>query len=250
VNGRILHFVLDTGASTTVLTSDVARACGVEPIGTEVGTGETSTSATVAFRPAVIDRLEIGTLVIRNHPAAIVDPGALSFRVAGLPIIKLDGIVGWPVFRRAAVRIDPDRGWTTFTPARFRKRGPRNLFWLGYPIVTLRSETGRRLNFGLDTGAARTGIRPRFLDKNPGGRVEKGSGVAMGASGSDRVERQRIHDIALYLDGQRLHFDDLATTRGVKGAAIWKPDGKLGYDVGGHGAVWIDWPAGRFEIEQ
>lgn len=249
VNGRIRHFVLDTGASVTVLTSDVAETCEVEPLGTESATGQTASSEAVEFRPAVIGRLELGDLVIENHPTVIVDSDVLSLRVAGLPVMKLDGIIGWPVFRHFAVRIDPDRGWTTFTRARFRDRGPRNLAWLGYPVVTLHTETGRRLNFGLDTGAARSGMRPRFLDKLPAGSFDRTAAVAPGAGDKERVTPLRIRDVLLHLDGHELRFDQLATVEGVRGAAIWEPDGKLGFDVGGHGAVVIDWPAGRFELE-
>jgi hypothetical protein len=163
--------------------------------------------------------------------------------------MKFDGILGWPTFRGMSVRIDPDRGWTTFTRAVPWRRGPRNLFWLGYPAVTLRTGDGRRLNFALDTGAARSGIRPRFFDKAPGGEIEASAGIAPATGGSGRIADQLVRDVALHMDGRLLRFRELGPVAGVRGAAIWKPDGKLGYDVGGHGAVVVDWPAGRFEIE-
>lgn len=236
INGRIQHLVLDTGSSVSVLAGDVAHACGVEPIGTEVATGEAATGATVTFRPAVIEQLAIGTLTIENHPVTIVDPEVLTFRIAGLPVMKFDGILGWPAFRGMSVRIDLNRGWSTFTRALSWRRGPRNLYWLGDPIITLRTEGGRRLNFGLDTGAAHSRIRPRFFDKFPNGDF-------------GRVDGPYVRDIALHMDGRLLRFRELGTTPGIRGAAIWKPDGELGYDVGGGGTVVVDWPAGRFEIE-
>ncbi len=67
VNGNEYPFILDIGASASVLTDDVARACGVLPITTGEGYVRTATSRCVAFRPATVERISIGDLVVENH---------------------------------------------------------------------------------------------------------------------------------------------------------------------------------------
>ncbi len=249
INGCERQFVVDTGAGVTAISSEVAEACGIAPLGETTGEVGTSTSTTIPFRPARIDRLELGGLVIENHPAAILEAEDLEFGVAGLAIIKIDGIIGWPVFREVSFEIDDTKGETTLRPAkRDATGGERNFFWLGYPVVTLRSATGKRLNFGLDTGAASTSIKDRFLEKMPGNPVETKGGFSIGAGGGERVSRRRIRDVTLYLDDYALHFDDLSTSDGVKSAVLWRPDGQLGASAARDATLTLDWLNGRYDL--
>ena len=184
VNGCRRRFVLDTGASLSVIGDHVARSCGVKPLG-DTGYAVTSVSEPVAFRPGIVDDLQLGGLKVKHHPVVILDDDDLEFGLAGVPLIKIDGIIGWSLFRNAAFDIDYSGGWTTITRAGILDAGERNFFWLGYPLVILRDAAGRRLNFGLDTGAAGTHIRVRALTKIDAGPAETRRAVTLGAGGRE-----------------------------------------------------------------
>ena len=203
VNGRAFPFILDTGAGITVLTEEAAEACGVDPIGSDVGYARTSTSHRVAFRPGVVKQLSIGGVVIENHPVAIVKPDDLSFGIVGITLVRIRGIVGWPVFSKMAVTLDYDRSEATFVRSEGGQVEDPNLFWLGYPIVRILSEEGIPLHFGLDTGAQKSSLKDRTLSKLDVSFVTADD-FAMGAGGSEHVRVREAKDLSLYLSGCRM----------------------------------------------
>lgn len=243
VNGRREEFILDTGASVTVLASDVALRCGVKALGTESAQGHTSTSIMIEARPALIDELSLGDIRITNHPAAILSESDMT--IAG---VKLAGIIGWPVFQRLVVEIDYENETTTFSRPTHRGEGERNLFWLGYPMVVLRSDEGVPLYFGLDTGARNTSIKENIFKKVNVGQVRHVRGISVGAGGSERVTKKEVKDLSLVWEPYIFHFEEIRTGTGVKGAVVVEPDGKLGGNLARGGRIIIDYPNGRADI--
>lgn len=241
VNGREHSFWLDTGASLSVLSSSVAEAAGVRSRGGRSGRGETSTSRTIEARPALVDELRLGSLTVRNHPVGIVADRDLELRVAGLPLVRIQGVIGWPIFHRLVVEIDYAANRTTFSRAESAPRAERNLFWLGYPMVLARAGEGRPLLLGLDTGAAATRLMDPGLAKLGRWAESTGPGFRIGAGGGESVTRRRVLDLSLTVDRLRLRFPSIGVLdQGVKAAALVQPDGKLGSDLLRHARVRID----------
>jgi aspartyl protease family protein len=95
VNGAKVPMVLDTGASTVMLTRDAAIAAGLpmEMIKYNVNI-DTANGRTYAAA-AIIDRIAVGGIVERSVPALIAQPGTLKTSLLGMSF--LSRLQGWEV---------------------------------------------------------------------------------------------------------------------------------------------------------
>ena len=95
INGARVAMVLDTGASSVVLTHEAAKAAGLplEVLAYSV-TVETANGSTRAA-PVTLDRLAVGTLTERSVPALVAKPGQLKSSLLGMSF--LDRLESWEV---------------------------------------------------------------------------------------------------------------------------------------------------------
>jgi len=95
VNGRRVPMVLDTGASTVVLTSEAARAAGLplEMIKYTVSIDTANGRGRAA--PVTLDRVSIGGIVERAVPALVAQPGQLRTNLLGMSF--LNRLQSWEV---------------------------------------------------------------------------------------------------------------------------------------------------------
>ncbi len=95
VNGRSVPMVLDTGATTVVLTNDAARAAGL-PIEMIKYTVHVDTANGRARAAAVtLDRVAVGGIVERSVPALVAQPGQLKSNLLGMSF--LNRLQSWEV---------------------------------------------------------------------------------------------------------------------------------------------------------
>ena len=159
VNGGSQEFVLDTGAERTVISMDVARRRGVNPIATmqTAGVGVIGLRGLQAGR---IDTLEIGDLKIRNVPCLIKNPP-----LAGLPTREPESFS--PLALGLSMRVDYERRVLTLgrslTPVEDTYQLPLRMYRLalvhgtvnGSLPVTFVVDTGGELISISDTTAGR-----------------------------------------------------------------------------------------------
>jgi aspartyl protease family protein len=95
INGAKITMVLDTGASSVVLTQEAARAAGlpVEVLNYTVNV-DTANGHTRAA-PVTLDRLAIGGLTERAVPALVAQPGQLKSNLLGMSF--LNRLESWEV---------------------------------------------------------------------------------------------------------------------------------------------------------
>lgn len=247
-NGVEEDFILDTGASLSVLSRSLAEELGARLVGDETGLFHTSTTRMIEAHPAVLDELRLGSLTIRNHPVAVLDDEDLTIRVMGIPLLRVHGIVGWSVFQRVAVEIDYGGDETVFRRPGPEPRAEPNLFWIGYPMVVVTDDNGTPLYLGLDTGAAGTHLNVRAMRLIDATVTDGGQGLRLGAGGGEAVQRRNAHDFAMHLDGWRVSFPEIGVSSGGKGAALAPTDGILGSDVVGDGRLIVDLPSGSLRL--
>jgi aspartyl protease family protein len=97
VNGVRVPMVLDTGATSVVLTHDAAKAAGLPLDFMKYSVNvETANGHTLAA-PVTIDRIAIGGIVEREVPALIAQPGQLKMSLLGLSF--LNRLQSWEVRR-------------------------------------------------------------------------------------------------------------------------------------------------------
>ncbi|QPC93021.1 TIGR02281 family clan AA aspartic protease [Mesorhizobium sp. INR15] len=88
VNGKPIRTVVDTGATSTVLTAEDARAAGYDP-DTLNFTIPVSTANGIARAAGVkTNELAIGGIVRRNMPVMVAAPGALGQSLLGMNFIS------------------------------------------------------------------------------------------------------------------------------------------------------------------
>lgn len=106
IRGRTFRMLLDTGSQGVVLDREVARDLTLLPVGMLEIRGATRSSGD-GF--AALDSLQIGGATLPVGVAALVDLGS-STRGSS----AFDGVLGYPFFAAAEVRLDFARGTMTF----------------------------------------------------------------------------------------------------------------------------------------
>ena len=95
VNGARISMILDTGASTVVLTNEAAKAAGL-PLDMVKYSVNVDTANGRALAAAVtLDRVVIGGIAERSIPALIAQPGQLKTSLLGMSF--LNRLQGWEV---------------------------------------------------------------------------------------------------------------------------------------------------------
>jgi len=95
VNGARISMILDTGASTVVLTNEAAKAAGL-PLELVKYSVNVDTANGRALAAAVtLDRVVIGGIAERSIPALIAQPGQLKTSLLGMSF--LNRLQGWEV---------------------------------------------------------------------------------------------------------------------------------------------------------
>ena len=110
------HFLIDTGANTTLVTPEFAKRYGVTDADATAAESVSVLSADgvpVALAPITIRRLELGDARFENISARIYDCAALSAHLG----VKIDGILGFPLFRKTLLTLDYPRDRVALAPS-------------------------------------------------------------------------------------------------------------------------------------
>ena len=106
IDGRTYSFLLDSGAQGILLDRHTARALHVREEGTLEVSGAQRTGG---LRLARLDALHIGAATLRDPIVATMDLGASTHGA-----FRIDGILGYPFFASAVVRVDFARKMMSF----------------------------------------------------------------------------------------------------------------------------------------
>ena len=88
VDGRLLNFMVDTGASVIALTERDAAMLGIHPAVSEYVAAVRTANGTVRAAPVMLDRVEIEDIVVRDVAAMVLPEGALSDNLLGLTFLS------------------------------------------------------------------------------------------------------------------------------------------------------------------
>lgn len=87
VNGQPQGFQFDTGASSVVLTAESAASLGIRPAESEFSIRVSTANGTTLAAPALLDTLQVGSIVERRIPALVSRPGALRENLLGMSFL-------------------------------------------------------------------------------------------------------------------------------------------------------------------
>ena len=253
INGSERNFWLDTGASLSIVASDVARQLGVATIG-----HDTLALATWGGRvnavPGVVARLEIGSMQATGVPVAILDPTALQFqRTSGSgeigSTVRLDGVIGMDMLRHLAVTLDVRSGEVTIGRPAKRDGDPsrRNLYWLGFPVTRLVASSGRSALFGIDTGADSTTVGESWFLVDSAAQLLSRPGKLLGLGETSVTTLQVVRQMLLSDGAYTVRLRNV-TIAPERRSTFITMDGVLGSDFIRSSVVHIDFASGEFSI--
>jgi len=250
INGHPHEFWLDTGASMTIISADIARDGGVylaarDTLALGVVGGN------IDARAVVIDSISVGKFVARGVTAALVSPRMLrlDYRLEGgqqIPV-HIDGVLGSDLLRRVDLVIDADAGTVSIRKPRRDPHATRNLFWIGFPVVRLVARDGRPLLFGLDTGADSTYVTMNLLRKLPRTPVAARRGAMHGLG--EHAERTDwvAQDLAVSDGEYAIGLDNVPVAPDHHWTFVTF-DGMIGSDIALGTRLHLDFENGIFDI--
>ena len=252
VNGHPHEFWLDTGASMTLLSDDVAVSSGVK-----LASPDTLALGVVAghipARAVFIDSLGIGPVMARGLGAALVSQGALRLdhRIVegGRRSVQIDGVIGTDLLRQFDLVIDAGANTITIRRPRRDARAVRNLFWVGYPVVRLVMKDGRPALFGLDTGAEGTYITTSLLKKAPRTPVAMRRGTLGGLGAEQQDTRWIAREIVLSDGDYAIALRNIPVAPERRWTFV-NFDGVLGSDVALASRIHLDFLNGVFDVRK
>ncbi|MBN2281135.1 MAG: retroviral-like aspartic protease family protein [Candidatus Marinimicrobia bacterium] len=250
VNGRQYNFWIDTGASMTVLSSNIAKECGVMRIESDEIALGTATND-ISFFPGIIQKMEIGDIAIVNHPAIIIDQSQLTFKLFKIfTFLKIDGIIGENAIRKMHLKMDFKNDLISLSQPEKRDSIERNLIWITQPLAILHTSEGREVNFFFDSGANVTSLSTNFLTKQKLDPVKNKTAIKMGAGGKEKKQNTVFENLVLILDQYQLNFSSISCeNEHLDKNEIIVRDGVLGCDIFEDKIIEIDYTNGRLDIQ-
>ena len=250
INGRPHEFWLDTGASMTLLSANVALESGVY-----LAAPDTLALGVVAghipARAVIIDSLDIGPVKARGLSAAVVEQRMLRLdrRVVNgqSESIPIDGVIGTDLLRRMDIVLDAGAGTITIRRPRKNPNVRRNLYWIGYPVVKLVTRDGRPVVLGLDTGAEGTFVTTALLRKLPHTAVAARR-MTLGGLGQGRERTEWVaREIALSDGDYAVTLRNAPVTPDRRWTFVTF-DGVIGSDVALATRMHLDFTNGVFDV--
>jgi predicted aspartyl protease len=243
-----LYFLLDSGASMTVIDSAVAAGMGLPLGGTIPGAGA---GGMADFHMTRVPGLAIGGIEL-SEQTAITFP--ISNLLRKFEEIEIGGVLGYDFLSRFVTRIDFERSIITFAePDSFSPRGGERIIEapLVHNIFTLPASLDTtEASFYLDTGANSSILHAGFAERTgiAGGRRTLPMAIR-GAGGDETASLCRFD--SLRVGGITIERPVFAIARSMKGIGVLETvDGIVGNDILERFTVTLDYGNQRVLLEK
>jgi len=252
VNGEgPFEFILDTGAGTSLLSSELGKKLNLKIISTKEGQ---SAGGKVSVSLAKVDSLAIGEAKLDDLDVGIVDLSQIAKTIG----TRIDGDVGYNFLKHFRIAIDyHDCEIRLNAPRRIERLGrsskaevPMRLASLAKPLLLVDVHANDRgpFQFAIDTGTSTTAISPELAQQLGLKSSPMGSGttagaqvsVAAGSLKSFQLGGAQVDDLVVVV------ADFFAMLSQTVGARL---DGIVGYNFLRNFKVVIDYPGERFRLE-
>lgn len=87
INGRPVAVMVDTGATMVALTYDDARRAGLSPRASDFTHRVSTANGTAKVAPVMLDRIQIGGILVRDVQAAVLEEGKLQTTLLGMSFL-------------------------------------------------------------------------------------------------------------------------------------------------------------------
>ncbi|HUR81173.1 MAG TPA: aspartyl protease family protein [Thermoanaerobaculia bacterium] len=158
-SGHEVEAIIDSGAVVSIMSQRLAEQLAVKSLGTFEGTFYGLLGEPIPVKFAMLDRLELGGVIVENVPVAIMPDEKMRFLISRRDGTQfhMDFLLGSNLLKEFRIELDFDHSRVTFTRLTEKDRKPdpeQNLFFEGFrPHV--RGAINRRAwyIFILDTGS-------------------------------------------------------------------------------------------------
>jgi predicted aspartyl protease len=237
-------FILDTGAGTSLLSSELARQLEAKVIGSKEGQ---SAGGKVSVSLAKVDSIAVGETKLRDVDVGIVDLAQIGKTIG----VKIDGDLGYNFLKHFRVTIDYRDCEIRFdNPKRVGSFGrsaktevPIRLASPAKPLILIDVQANGRgpFQFAVDTGTSTTAIAPALAKQLGVESSPVGAGTTGGASIDFSAGNLRSFQLGgAKIDNMPVVVADFFT---MLNAAIGaKLDGIVGYNFLRNYKVVIDYP--------
>ncbi|MBO5499337.1 MAG: aspartyl protease family protein [Bacteroidales bacterium] len=226
VNGKTYDFILDTGASFTMISQDLAKDMGAKIIGDPVFVGGGESTGGYGQR-TFIENMNVGPVSLKNIIAFV------SENPSDDDPLKVDAVLGMDFIERAGeIQIDLAAmtltipAQTTVMPA----SGRNIILETNIPVVESTDSNGNRYTFILDTGASGANLSDLWFAKN----AEMAAALPVetqnvwGHGGTVQLHIVKIPEYKLTIGTASAEFKDLPVTVPANGTVSSSRDGRLG----------------------
>ena len=205
LNGRHTTGIIDSGAVLSIVSRELADAIPIRRLGTFRGEFFGLLGEPISVEFGIVDRLELGDIVIENVPVAIMPDDKMRFVVAGRKPFHMQFLLGANLLKEFRLELDFGRERATFTKLTARDRVPdpqQNLFIRGFrPHV--RGTINRRgwYLFILDTGSEVTFLNDSHMRVVPLPVFgPKFHGATMQGLGGSTKTGAKVEDVQIGVD--------------------------------------------------
>jgi predicted aspartyl protease len=245
------EFILDTGAGTSLLSSELTKKLNIKIISTKEGQ---SAGGKISVSLAKVDSFAVGQAKLDDVDVGIVDLSHIAKTIG----TKIDGDVGYNFLKHFRITIDYHNCEIRFDEPRRIERLGRSakaevrmrLASLAKPLLLVQVHANGHgpFQFAIDTGTSTTAIAPELAQRlhlegssvspltTGGAQVN----VTAGTLESFQVGRARIDDLVVVV------ADFFSMLSQAVGARL---DGIVGYNFLRNFRVVIDYPGEKFRLE-
>jgi hypothetical protein len=201
VNGKPSEFILDTGASLSVIAETRARALGITIRDDAFSMADIS-GKKLPCRVGTAGELAAGSFRLRNVPFCVLPDNQPGFvadpesapAILGLPVLMAFGTVRW----------DTAGNFEIGFPSRRPKLGDSNICFDGSSLLVEATVARRRLSFVLDTGNPTTMLFSSFSEDSPPAAGKREKHAFQGLAEPSQVEATDLPDMHFQLAGRDL----------------------------------------------
>ena len=226
VNGRTYDFILDTGASFTMISQDLAKDMGATIISDPVFVGGGESTGGYGQR-AFIENMNVGPVSLKNVIAFVSENPTDD-----VPL-KVDAVLGMDFIERAGEIQINLAAMTLIIPAQttaLPASGRNIILETNIPVVESTDANGNRYTFILDTGASGANLSDLWFAKN----AEMAAALPVetqnvwGHGGTVQLEIVKVPEFKLTIGTSSAEFKDFPATVPANGTVSSSRDGRLG----------------------
>jgi hypothetical protein len=202
LNGaREIEAIIDSGAVLSIVSERLASSLSLTPLGKFEGTFHGLLGEPIQVRFGMLEKLELGDVVIANVPVAIMPDDKMRFLISKRDGTEfhMDFLLGSNLLKEFRIELGFDRHRVTFTPLTPADRHPdvdQNLFFEGFrPYV--RGAVNRKAwyLFVLDTGSEITFLNDARINSLPIQNIYGGHTAMLQGLGGSMKRGAKVEDV-------------------------------------------------------